>query len=321
MFQTFAFRLTICGLSMLAQAAPPERVAVLEVEVENSVVYRYDQADPAQHASNSSATPTSLSRAFTDFCQFGDIVAVNGKPAKGVHMTCGTRVGFAPNPQPGFAIGDATIANGRQQCNWELLTPEGRPVGRIVDGGFFPHAVLGGAGAYFGAVGEHQSIVERAPRVASVSEDPSRRRLNGGGGKHKVIFYLTPKTWPEIVMLPEGPAIYHGDNLTSRVSLSMPAKPGELLTLVAKGLGPTLPGIAPAGARVFSGEPFNEVSSPVEITVNGIEADVVNKIGWPGTTDTYRIDFRVPPGTSPGLAAVRLTTAWIPASEIRIPVQ
>jgi hypothetical protein len=27
-------------------------------------------------------------------------------------------------------------------------------------------------------------------------------------------FYLTPTFWPEVVMLPEGPAIFHGDDFS-----------------------------------------------------------------------------------------------------------
>ena len=71
---------------------------------------------------------------------------------------------------------------------------------------------------------------------------------------------------------------------------------------MATGLGPTRPGL-PAGTP-FPASPFEEVNSPVKVTVNGNAAEVLNKIGWPGATDTYKVDIRVPDGTAPGMAPV-----------------
>ena len=55
--------------------------------------------------------------------------------------------------------------------------------------------------------------------------------------------------------------------------------------------------------------------------MSGKETEVINKIGWPGTYELYRVDFRVPAGIAPGMAAIRLTAAWIPGPEVEIPVQ
>lgn len=59
----------------------------------------------------------------------------------------------------------------------------------------------------------------------------------------------------------------------------------------------------------------------VYVMVNGNEAEVVNKIGWPNTCDVPRVDFRVPDGVKPGLASLALTAAWIAGPEVTIPVQ
>jgi hypothetical protein len=77
----------------------------------------------------------------------------------------------------------------------------------------------------------------------------------------------------------------------------------------------------PAHKSRLVDSPTQEVNSPLEVTLNGKAADVLNKIGWPGTTDAYRVDIRVPDGTAPGMAALRLTAAFIPGREVRIPVQ
>ena len=304
----------------LAAAAPAQKVAILEIGVENSVTYLFDVADPAQRAVKPDPTPPTVNKAFVDSCQIDDIVAVNGKPAKGLHMTCMTRMGFSPSAQTGSGIADVSQVGANWECAWEIYSAEGNFVGRFVDGGFFPHSIKGGAGAYFGATGEHQSVSGVAARLASVAEDPARRRINGGG-KYKVIYYVAPKVWPEVASTPAGPSILHASDF-SQVSTAKPAKAGEMLIMVAKGLGPTLPGLIPQGAKVFASEaPLDEVNSPVEVTVNGEAAAVTNKVGWPGTKDTYRVDFQVPPGTAAGMARVQMTAAWIPADEVAIPVQ
>lgn len=302
------------------QPALAQRIAVLEVEVENAVLYRYDLADPTQWAKSAAAMPTTFDRAFVDFCQVGDIVAVNGKPAQGIHMTCGTRMGFSPTAKSGFAVADVAMGSGHQECNWEIYGTDGRVVGRFVDGGFFPHSVQGGAGAFFGATGEHQSTGVAPVRVASVGEDPSLRRINGGG-KYKVTFYIKPALWPEVAQIGGAPAVFHADYQT-RVDAEHPAEPGETLILVARNLGPTLPGVVPQGARVFASDPpYNEVSSPVDVTVNGVSGEVINKLGWPGTTDTYRIDVRLPTGLTPGTGKLVLKAAWISSEEVPVQIR
>jgi len=119
---------------------------------------------------------------------------------------------------------------------------------------------------------------------------------------------------------PQGPLVYHGADF-SLVTQANPAQAGELLIARAKGLGSTTPDLLPPGSRVFPGEPWDTVLAPVYVTVNKQEAEVVNSIGWPGTNDTYRVDFRLPGGTTAGMASVQLTLAWIPGSEVKIPVR
>ena len=86
----------------------------------------------------------------------------------------------------------------------------------------------------------------------------------------------------------------------------------------AKNLGPTTRFLPPG--QVFPTDTSYEVNSPVEVTINGRDAEVINKIGWPGAMDHYRVDFRVPDGLT-GIATIRLSAAWIPGPEFRIPVQ
>jgi uncharacterized protein (TIGR03437 family) len=132
-----------------------------------------------------------------------------------------------------------------------------------------------------------------------------------------VLVTLIPLSRPEIVNTASGPAIFHAD--FSPVTAAKPAKASEVLIVRATGLGPTRPGVDPG--QPFPTEAPQDVNSPVEVTVNGKSVDVINKVGWPGMLDTYRVDFRVPDGIAAGTAAIQLTAAWIAGPSVNIPTQ
>jgi len=284
------------------------------------VFYHFDVADPAKRGVETKPTTPNIGKGFNQACQIDDIVSVNGKPAEGLHMTCPCRMGFNPAPAPGFGVADSAAAGPHIGCYWELPSKDGKFVGRFVDGGFFPHSVFGGAGAFFGASGKHHFVSVRPERAASVAEDPSLRRAFGRGS-YRVQYHFVPMFYPQIETGSEGPADFHADD-SSPVTAARPARAGELQVARAKNLGPTTPLVRP-------GQPFPEcpesappeVNSDVEVTVNGKAADVLYKIGWSGESSVYRVDFRVPAGTAAGMAAVQLTAAWIPSEEVKIPVR
>ena len=176
---------------------------------------------------------------------------------------------------------------------------------------------MGGTGAFFGARGLYgQAVTPQtiASRGASVTEDPANRRRNGGG-RVRFVLQVVPMFRPEVGITSSGPTVFHAD--FSPVTAAKPAKAGEVLIVKATGLGPTVPGVNP-------GQPFPtdaRVNSPVTVTVNNQDAELVNSIGWPGLVDTYRVDFRVPDGTASGTATIHLTAAWIAGPSVNIPLQ
>jgi uncharacterized protein (TIGR03437 family) len=149
-----------------------------------------------------------------------------------------------------------------------------------------------------------------------MQEDPSTRRIHGST-RGRIIVTLIPMVRPAIVTSASGPAVFHAD--FSPVTSTSPARAGETLIVRATGLGPTRPGL-PAGTPFPAGS-HEEVNSPLEVMINGKPAEVLYKIGWPGMTDTYRVDIRLPVGTAPGLAMVQLIAALIPGREASLPVQ
>lgn len=303
--------LGISGGWLLAQS--PQTV-LLDIEVENVATYRDAVVDASKRALDPGPTTTPAPRAFTEFLTIGDIVAINGKPAKGTWTSRGMTLGLSPTAGVGFAVAD--VAQGAiADCKWEILQADGTFIGRLNDGGMFPHAIIGGAGAYFGVRGEQQTgtpRVVRPTRIASMAEDPSMRRILGGGtARHSM--YIVPLFRPEIE------AVLHPD--FTLVTADKPARAGEVLIVRAHGLGPVRPGLEPHASIRFGASALQVVNSPTEAVFNGKDFSTINQIGWPGEVDTYRVDFQVPPDAVPGTASLYLRTAWIPGSSLGIAVR
>ncbi len=315
---------TLTAIALMSAGAlsgqAPEAPVVITLEIENAVLYRDNTFDIARIAKVQTPT-TSVNIAFRPGINIGDIVALNGKAARGTFSNTFVAMPYRANPAAGQPIADAD-GTATFQCTWHVLAPDGTYVGTILDSGAGPspeHAIVGGTGAFFGATGVHRTETIVASRTALTEEDPANRRIHGGG-KFRAVFHLYPRHRPAVDNTATGPAVYHGADF-SPVTAAKPARAGEVLIVGARNLGPTRPELLPPGSKPFKADPVEAVNSPVEVTVNGKETEVVNKVGWPGTYDLYRVDFRVPPGLPPGLATIQLTAAWIPGPEVKIPVQ
>jgi uncharacterized protein (TIGR03437 family) len=123
---------------------------------------------------------------------------------------------------------------------------------------------------------------------------------------------------PEVVVTQGGPAIVHANDF-SLVSTNKPAKPGEMLTLFASGLGPTNPAV-PYG-RPFPAGSAPVVTSPVAVKVNGQSVQASYAGGYPGSTDGYQVNFQVPSGMASGIATLSLVSGHIAGAQVTIPVQ
>lgn len=320
-----AGRCRYCLLAVLVtttlQAQVPEQPVVLTIDVENTVIYRGTVFDASKLAKDPGST-TSVNQAFVEAVNVGDIVAVNGKPAKGLWSSPVYAMPYRQAPLPGQPIADFDLGGG-VFCSWTIFSPEGTPVGMITDTGpaggvVVGHLVTGGLIGFFGVIGEHRIQTITAARQASTAEDPANRR-NFGGGKLQVTFYLYPKFRPMIILTQAGPAVFHAD--FSLVTSANPARKGEALIIRATGLGPVKPDLTPPGSVRFAAGPLQEVNSPVNVVFNGKELAALNKIGWPGETDIYRVDFQVPGDAAAGDATLQLSAAWIPGPPVTVPIR
>ena len=314
-----------------AEAQTPG-TTTLTIDIANYVPYTYDVFDTQKFATAPALTPLAPlgGRAFQFFVFIGDIVAVNGKPVKGLWTARSTTFSFEPNAVPGHSTADVTRANVIDMY-WEILQADGTPIGTLSASGLTrgippPGAplaqtgdnlsIIGGTGAFLGARGQAGVIDLGSPRQASITEDPASRRTNGGAKRSYVVQFL-PLSTPGISAGQNGPAAWHSD--FSPITATKPATPGEVLILRATGLGPTAPGLD--SGTYFTADPAQRVTSPIDVAVNGEPAEVINQIGWPGTMDNYRLDIRVPAGTKTGPATVQIVAAWIAGSEFKLLIQ
>jgi uncharacterized protein (TIGR03437 family) len=321
-------------LSAFGQQPPP---SILTVDIQNVVEYQGDISDPSKFAANSKITPSAGVGPFSVNVAFGDIVAVNGHPAKGVYVGRPVGVVLTPTPKPGQAIADTAHASLRSHT-FEILKIDGTPVGTMMsfglDGGLPPpgapsypvaargnYTIFGGTGAFLGARGElvqrQQSLEAVPPRAASMAEDPANRRINGGG-TIRFFLHVLPMTTPQISTVPGGPAVAHSSDFTL-VTASKPAAAGEILSVFATGLGPTSPGVDPG--QPFPPSPPSTVTSPVDITVDGKPAEVLAAVGFPGAIGGYQVNFRLPSDIGKGTTTIQLSAAWIAGASVSIAVQ
>jgi len=308
--------------------APP---VILAVDVDKVVVYEGDVSDVTKLATTATETTGTPANNFYPVLWIADIVAVNGTPARGTWTVKGNLLSLSKTPTPGVAIADSSAA---LFFDWvfDIQQADGTPVGTIMASGWggaakppgspssfiqANMAVTGGTGAFLGVRGQAaQGGNTVSPRQASMSEDPALRRILGGGTR-RYIFHLFPLFQPQVLAGPAGPAIFHPD--FTPVTADKPARAGEILIAQASGLGPTVPGVDPGNP--FPADPLQPVNSPIQVSVNGQPGDVINRIGWPGRVDVYRVDFRLPQSISGKIASIQLITAWIPGPAVPIPVQ
>ena len=334
-------RARICAMTILlvavycgqgwSQAPPP---VILEIDTDNQVQYNGDVSDLSRMAANPDITPASAPRNFGLVINLGDIVTVNGQPAKGIMVERLIRLGLAPAPTPGNAIADVTRTQIGDRI-FEILKSDGTAIGSIMISQFTGGApapggplaasggnlaIVGGTGAFLGARGQAYTGArpdQIGSRQASMAEDPANRRRHGGG-RFRYVLHVLPMARPEIAVTAAGPAVTHSSDFAP-VTASRPAAVGEILSVFATGLGPTRPGVDPG--KPFPASPLAAVNSPVEVLVNGRAAEVLAAVGYPGAVDGYQVNFRIPSETARGTATIQVSAAWIAGPEVRIPVQ
>ena len=178
------------------------------------MLYNYDTFDTTQFSTNPSATSVQM-KTYNYHISIGDIVAVGGTPAKGTLLCTHTMFVLSRTATVGSmnAIADTSRAM-MDDCSLEILASDGTAVGTIFIHGRFGGApppgapassarsnmiITGGTGAFLGARGQAGQKGPWTPRLASVTEDPANRRVNGGGVESIVLQVFPMVTGGQVV--------------------------------------------------------------------------------------------------------------------------
>jgi hypothetical protein len=335
--------ITVLLIAVCSSRAPGQDLpaATLLVELQNVVEYQMDTTDLSKWGTDPNITSSKAAQGIGVGCTdiptvvYGDIVSVNGDSARGTFVGRVVGVCLSPTPTAGLnAIGDISANSVRDETYYILQSDGATPIGTIMvnglNGSVSPRpsrpplggqnlAIVGGTGAFLGARGQKGSGTGglTGTRSASITEDPANRRQNGGGHGF-FTFYVIPMYRPEVAITPNGPAVTHSSDF-SLVTAAKPAAAGEILSLFATGLGPTNVSLSPG--QPFPSSPLAQVTSPIDVTVNGSTAEVLAAVGYPGSADGFQVNFQLPPNTAKGMASIQVSAAWIPGGPVNIPVQ
>src|SRR5215471_17139205 len=159
----------LCAALSQTSDAQSRPATIFQVDIANATFYNYDTFDNTKLATNPLATTPVAAPNFQMVLGIADIVAVNGKPARGIQVVRLSVLNLNPSANPGQAISDATYANINDQV-LDILQEDGTRVGTILasglGGGPAPPgaplsavlgsnlAITGGTGAFFGARGQ-----------------------------------------------------------------------------------------------------------------------------------------------------------------------
>src|SRR5881409_1663162 len=115
----------VCSEVGLAGLTSP---TLLEIDVENIVSYSSDVFDASKFATDPNLTTAAPARNFGFVMAVGDIVAVNGKPAKGTLIARQQAVILSPTPSPGQGVADI-VRTAVTEYLFEIQQADGSPVG------------------------------------------------------------------------------------------------------------------------------------------------------------------------------------------------
>jgi uncharacterized protein (TIGR03437 family) len=330
-------------------AAP--QPTLLTVHLANVTAYYQDTVDLTTLATLPAAPINTANLTKNNFFPLevaGDIVQINDDTTvKGLYLSKNLVTKSSPTASAGMMISDASITGFRHDI-FKILYPDPTApaavppttmeIGSITAAGVSGQpdapggppaigggdwAITGGTGAFLGVTGQmggqggagggQGGAGGGTIRAASVTEDPSKRRINALPNDTQTMFlYVIPMMPPQII---EVFAIHESDPPKS-VTPATPAKSGDTLILYATGLGPVRD---PAGNDVPIGQAFTAnttVISPVTVTIgSALPGQYVPQSaqGYEGYSNGYVVKLILPHFMlmSPKTTTIQISSAWI----------
>src|SRR5690348_12713181 len=102
----------------------------LELDVENIVSYASDLFDASKFATDPNLTTAAAVKNFRFVMAVGDIVLVNGKPARGTLVARQQAIALSPTPIPGQGVADV-VRTAVTEFLFDIQQADGNPVGNI----------------------------------------------------------------------------------------------------------------------------------------------------------------------------------------------
>ena len=107
---------------------------ILVVDVENQVLYREDTSDLSKFATGPNPIAAASPRNFNFRVGIGDIIAINGQPAKGTLTRNNRQVLLRTAPVTGQSIAD-TVRGAVHSDTFEIVKSDGTQIGTIMSYG------------------------------------------------------------------------------------------------------------------------------------------------------------------------------------------
>jgi len=130
----------LCAGLLAAGAAAQEALIILRVEATDWVLYVNDVTNPSQVGRTAGPVGVNAGTRASNFygsLALADVALINDGPARGVFVATGQQLFLSPTPTPTQAIGDITRTT-YFHLTFELLKPDGSPIGSIFGSGMFP---------------------------------------------------------------------------------------------------------------------------------------------------------------------------------------
>lgn len=204
MYRTLTAITLMSAGSLCAQA--PEPPVVTTIETENHVLYRDNTTDMSRIANVQTPT-SSVNIAFRPGINVADIVALNGKAARGNYSNTFVAMPYRANPSRGQPVADAD-GTATFHCTWQILAPDGTYLGTILEsrqrcGSQSGSRCRGGKRCVFRLHG-------RAPNV--LGDDRSISRCLDGGGPSQPAHSRRRQVSSRLPLVPEIPPVggYYG---------------------------------------------------------------------------------------------------------------
>ena len=146
-----------------------------------------------------------------------------------------------------------------------------------------------------GEWGQPWTVTVNAPSGGSNAFTVWDYGVGGGFELLQPAFFLWPSGYPVATRQDFSYAVKNG---TIPGTVTVPAKPGDILILWGTGFGPTSP-LAPMGTVIPPGTIYNS-ANPVSVTIGGRTAVVYGAALTPGAAGLYQVAIQVPPSLPDG---------------------